>query len=403
MRSAAALLASLAVAALAAAPCVAAPPSLDRAKSAIVVDGHDGHVLLQKDPDERRAIASTTKLMTALLAIEHTRPSQVFRSPGYNGLPAESKINLARGERMTVHDLLEALLLESANDAAVTIAHGIADSPAGFVTLMNRRAAELGLADTSYANPIGLDDRDNYSTARDLARLASRLMANKRFRGIVDRTSAVLRSGSHRRQIENRNLLVGRYPFVDGVKTGHTTDAGYVLIGAADDRGARVISAVLGEPSEAARDSDTLALLRFGLRQFRRVPALAPGRPVAHVRVKYRDERVPLVARRELRVTIRRGQRLARRVHAPDQVDGPLPEGRRVGTVAVVRDGRVVGRADLVTSRAVPGAGALRIVASVLGAPLTLLLLLGVLGAAALATMRLRGRVRLHRGRTEAP
>jgi serine-type D-Ala-D-Ala carboxypeptidase (penicillin-binding protein 5/6) len=403
MRRAAVLVVSLAVAALAAAPCAAAPPSVARAKSAILVDGNDGGVLFQKDPDEHRAIASTTKLMTALLAIERTKPRQVLTSPGYNGLPAESKINLGRGERMTVHDLLQALLLESANDAAVTLAKGIAGSPARFVDLMNRRAAQLGLGDTSYANPIGLDDRDNYSTARDLARLASRLMTDARFRRIVDKPGAVLRSGSHRRAIGNRNLLVGRYPFVDGVKTGHTIDARYVLVGAADHRGARVVSVVLGEPSESARDSDTLALLRFGLSRFRRVPALAPGRPVANARVKYRDERVALVPRRGLEVAVRRGQRLVRRVDAPDRLEGPLPKGRRVGSVAVVRGRSVVGRMDLVTDRAVPGAGALRKVSSFFGGTWPFVILLVTLGVATFLALRLRMGVRLHRGETGAP
>jgi serine-type D-Ala-D-Ala carboxypeptidase (penicillin-binding protein 5/6) len=402
MRAAAVLLASLAVAALAASPCAAASPSLDRAKSAILVDGHNGQVLLQKDPDEQRAIASTTKLMTALLAIERTKPSEVFTSPGYDGLAAESKINLRQGERMTVHDLLKALLLESANDAAVTIADGISGSPARFVALMNRRAAQVGLGDTSYANPIGLDDPENYSTARDLARLASRLMTDRRFRRIVDETGAVLRSGSHRRVIGNRNLLVGRYPFVDGVKTGHTIEAGYVLVGAADHRGARVVSVVLGEPSEAARDSDTLALLRFGLGRFRRVRALSPARPVAHVRVKYRDERVALVPRRPLKVTVRRGQRLVRRVDAPDEIKGPLPKGKRVGSVAVMRGRSAVGRVDLVTARAVPGAGSLRILTSFFGGPWPFVILLVTLAVATSLALRLRVRASLHRGETGA-
>jgi serine-type D-Ala-D-Ala carboxypeptidase (penicillin-binding protein 5/6) len=403
MRLAAVLLASLVMAALAATPCVAAGPSLGSAKSAILVDGHDGQVLLRKDPDEHRAIASTTKLMTALLAMERARPGQVFTSPGYNGLPAESKINLRRGERMTVRDLLQALLLESANDAAVTLAKGVAGSQARFVALMKRRAAQLGLGDTSYANPIGLDDRENYSTARDLARLASLLMTKGRFRRIVDKTGAVLRSGSHRRSIGNRNLLVGRYPFVDGVKTGHTIDAGYVLVGAADHRGARVVSVVLGEPSEAARDSDTLALLRFGLSRFRQVPALSPGRPVADPRVRYHDERVALVPRRALRVTLRRGQRLVRRVNAPDRIEGPLPKGRRVGSVAVMRGRTPVGRVDLVTARAVPGAGLLRKVTSFFGGPWPSLILLVTVGVATVLALRLGMHVRLQRGETGAP
>ena len=130
-----------------------------------MVDARDGTVMFAKRPDSERAIASTTKLMTALLALERTEPSDVFAAPLYNASPAESRINLRQGERMSVHDLLEALLLESANDAAVTLAEGVSGSREAFVDEMNERAAELGLEHTSYANPIGLDEAGNYASS----------------------------------------------------------------------------------------------------------------------------------------------------------------------------------------------------------------------------------------------
>ncbi len=378
--------------ALAASPAAsaAAPPSVDRAKAAIVVDARDGAVLFQKEPDQRRAIASTTKLMTALLTLERAGPRDVFTAPAYAALPAESKINLRRGERMRVEDLLEALLLESANDAAETLAEGVARSRPSFVALMNRRASQLGLGHTSYSNPIGLDDPDNYSTARDLASLAVRLLRRRHFARIVDMPRAVLESGSHRRVVDNRNLLVDSYPFVDGVKTGHTIDAGYVLVGAAHARSASVVTVVLGEPSEAARDADTLALLRWGLGRFLRERVLDAERVVARPNVKYRDERAELVPRRSLLLTVRRGERVSRRVSAPDELEGPLEAGARVGSVTVLLDGRPVRQVDLLTSAAVPGAGPLRVLFSPLGVPLTLLLVLCALGAAALMVRRSR-------------
>ena len=120
--------------------------------------------MFAKRPDAERSMASTTKLMTALLSLEEARPGDVFTAPGYNAMPAESRINLRAGERMTVHDLLEALLLESANDAAVDLAENIAGSRDAFVEQMNKRASELGLDHTSYANPVGLDEPGNYSS-----------------------------------------------------------------------------------------------------------------------------------------------------------------------------------------------------------------------------------------------
>jgi D-alanyl-D-alanine carboxypeptidase (penicillin-binding protein 5/6) len=388
-----ALVACLVLLATAGLPAAAAaPPSPVGARAAILIDAEDGDVMFQRNAGERRSIASATKLMTALLALERSRPNDVFAAPPYDALPAESKIGLRAGERILVEDLLEALLLESANDAAEALAEGIAGSRGAFVREMNERAAALGLTGTRYANPIGLDDPGNYSTASDLAKLTRRVMRNRRFARIVDMSYAVLESGARRRVVRNRNDLIRRFPFVNGVKTGYTIDAGNVLVGAArGPGGGKVISVVLGEPSEAARDEDTLALLRFGLSQFRRVRVLSPRRVVARPSVKYRDERAELVPRRALAMTARRGERIARRVSAPDEIEGPLPAGRRVGYVTVLRDGEPVGRVALVTARHVPGAGTFRVITSALGVPLTLLVLVGILGVAlALIGVRVR-------------
>jgi D-alanyl-D-alanine carboxypeptidase (penicillin-binding protein 5/6) len=389
-----------AIAALGAAPASAAPPTpdADRAAAAIVVDGRDGAVMFQKRPDDRRQIASTTKLMTALLTLERLRADDVLVAPPYDAGAAESQIRLRAGERMTVADLLEGLLLESANDAAVTLARGVAGSRRAFVRAMNERASELGLTGTSYTNPIGFDDPENHSTARDLAKLAVRLLRNRRFAHVVDLPEATLESGVRERVVDNRNRLVARHPFVEGVKTGHTLGAGYVLVGAArGPGGGKIVSVVLGTPSEAARDAETLELLRWGVSRFRRVRMLDPHEPLARPEVEYRDERAALVPARAASVTVRAGQRIARRVRAPEELEGPLPAGERVGTVTLVRDGKAVRRVPLVTVRPVPGAGLLRRLFSGAGVPLTLLAAVGILGAAALAARKLRLRVRLVR------
>jgi serine-type D-Ala-D-Ala carboxypeptidase (penicillin-binding protein 5/6) len=389
-----------AVLAAAAGPASAAesPPRVPGAQAAIVVDARDGTVMFAKRPDSERAIASTTKLMTALLALERAKPSDVFSAPVYNASPAESRINLRPGERMTVHDLLEALLLESANDAAVTLAEGVSGSREAFVDDMNDRAAELGLEHTSYANPIGLDEAGNHSSARDLARLTRVLLRRPRFARIVDMPEAQLESGSHPRVVENRNDLVASFPWVSGVKTGYTLDAGNVLVGAANGPGrVRVISVVLGEPSEGARDQDTLALLRWGLARFHRVRVLDQRRMLAQADVKYRDSTARLVPRRGAVLTIRDGERIRRRLNAPDEVEGPLEAGVRVGTVTVLLDGRPVRRVALVTAEEVPGAGTLRVLLSVLGVPLTLILVLAILVAAVLAILKLSVRIRIVR------
>jgi len=360
-------------------------PDLPGAQAAILIDARDGGVLFQRDPDERRSIASTTKLMTALLTLERAKPGDVYRAPAYNALPVESKIDLRAGERMRVDDLLEALLLESANDAAVTLAEGVSGSRPAFVRDMNARARELGLTGTSYANPIGLDDPGNYSTARDLAALARRLMRNRRFASVVGMPVANLESGARPRVVANRNDLIGQYDFVDGVKTGRTGTAGYVLVGAAGGPlGARVVSVVLGEPSETARDTESLALLRYGLAQFRRLRPLERSKPVASAAVQYFDERVSLVPERDALLVARRGQRVRTSVDAPAELEGALPAGHPVGRITVLRGDQVVRRVRLVTATEVPGAGPLRVIVGTLG-----IALVPLLGALALLVVAL--------------
>jgi serine-type D-Ala-D-Ala carboxypeptidase (penicillin-binding protein 5/6) len=392
MRRALALAALLLVALLPATAAAAAtpkPPKL-RASAAILVDQRTGDVLYAKNPDARREIASTTKLMTADIALEHAQPSQVFVSPGYHGSSAESVIGLKKGERMSVHDLLRALLLESANDAAYTIAVNVADSEKAFVSEMNEQASALGLTGTHYENPIGLDDPDNYSTARDLAKLASRLMRDPGFSGIVSLPSAALTTGSHERVVDNRNLLVGRYPFVVGVKTGHTSQAGFCLVGAATAKGARVVSVVLHDPSEDARDSDSLALLKYGLAKFTRLRPVVKGAVLARPKIKYRgDDRASLTVPRTAALTVRRGEHVSKRVEAPGTVDGPIAKGRRVGSVALVYRGKVVRRVPLVTAKAVPAASFPRKVFATLGVPFAALAFLALLGLC-LGALRVR-------------
>jgi D-alanyl-D-alanine carboxypeptidase (penicillin-binding protein 5/6) len=387
------LAAVLAVALVLPAAAAAAParPDLSRPATAILIDGRDGTILLSKNADVSRPMASTTKLMTALLTLEEAGLSDVYTAPSYRALAAESKINLRKGERMRVDDLLRALLLESANDAAATLAQGVAGSQAAFVRQMNERARQLGLTQTSYANAVGLDDRDNYSSARDLAKLARVLLRNPTFARIVDSPSAVLRSGSHQRLVDNRNDLVASQPFVDGVKTGHTNRAGYVLVGAAGGPGdSQVISVVMGEPGELARDADSLAMLRYGVGQFRRREVLHANRPVADADIAYRDEDAELVPARDSLVVARRGERVRTRVDAPDELKGELPAGERVGRITVFRDGKVVDRVRLVTAAEVPGAGPLRRAASAVGGGLILIFLLGMVSAATVVIIRAR-------------
>jgi D-alanyl-D-alanine carboxypeptidase (penicillin-binding protein 5/6) len=401
---AAGILASVAVAAVLLAPAGIAraaaptPPHLS-AKAAIVIDARSGAVLFQKHTGARRAIASTTKLMTALIVLERTKQRQVFTAPAYHPGPAESLIGLRQGERMSVHDLLRAMLLPSANDAAHALAVRVGRTEARFVRLMNSEVKSLGLTGTHYSTPIGLDDPHNYSTARDLARLAMIDMRNPSFARIVGLSRAELTTGAHPRLVVNRNDLVADHKWIDGVKTGHTLDAGYVLVGAAHSHGAQVISVALGDPTESTRDADTLALLRYGLAQYKRVRPLIAGHAVTRVKVRWHGERAALVPTRSVALTLRRGTPLSVKVAAPGRLDGPLPARRQVGQVRVLVGGKVVRTVPLVTAAEVPGASFMRKLSDTVGAVLLTIAVLAVLIACTLVALRARA-IRLQRARS---
>ena len=226
---------------------------------------------------------------------------------------------------------------------------------------MNERADRLELRDTHYENPIGFDDPANYSSALDLSTLARTLLRNKTFAAIVDLPSARLRTGARPRIVANRNRLVASVPWIDGVKTGHTQSAGYVLVGSGTRKGVRLVSVVLGAPSEAQRDADTLALLRYGFGLYRVARPVRRGIPLATAKVKFFGDRdVPLVTRRNVRVPVRRGQRVRTRIAAPEELEGPLPQGERVGSVSVFKGGSRVRSLPLFTAEAVPEAGLVR-------------------------------------------
>lgn len=370
------------------------------AQAAILVEPATGDVVYAKRADAHRPIASTTKLMTALLALERLSLDDVLVQVPYRAGPAESLGGFRGGERVTVRDELRALLLASANDAAATLAVRISGSRARFVRDMNARARKLGLKDTSYANPIGLDDPKNFSSAADLVKLALVLRTNAFFRETVNLPRVTIRSGAMPRTYVNRNSLVRTTPSVNGVKTGHTSTAGYVLVGSATRRGVTVVAAVLGDPSEATRNADALTLLRYGLRRYSRRTAVRKGQALARARLRYRSGSVGLVAGRALMRTVRRGERLAVHVDAaPRQLDGPLPQGAEVGTVVVRQRGAVVARVPLVTARAVTEASATERLRDFAGRTLTVVLLgVFLLGSLFLVVLRRRSRSGEHAG-----
>lgn len=247
---------------------VAAPPRLS-ASAATVFESSTAQPVYALDAGRRHLIASTTKIMSALVGATALPLSHVCTAPPYAALPVESQIGLRAGERMSVHDLLQAMMLPSANDAAAALAVCVARSRGAFVARMNAEARALGLRHTHFTTPIGLDDGGNYATAADLARLAIAARRDGFLRRTMDLPHALLRTGDRPRLVVNRNTLVLKVPWVNGVKTGHTNAAGYILVASGTRGGLTFVSVVLGEPSEATRDGDALALLRWAFASYR--------------------------------------------------------------------------------------------------------------------------------------
>lgn len=388
---AAALLLAAPGAAAAACPQISAP-------AAIVVDAGTGEVLCERNADDARPIASTTKLMTALLVLERAELSDVVRAGRYRGSAVESRLGLREGERMSVADLLRGLLIVSANDAAVTLAEHVSGSRAAFVRDMNRRAAELGLDATSFANPIGLDEAGNHSTARDLARLTQKLREFRFFRQVSDTRTTTLKSGARPRTITNRNRLVLEVPYVNGVKTGRTQGAGWVLIGSATRRRVTLVSVVLGTGSENARQVDTMQLLKFGFGRYRLTTAVSRGQVMQRVPIRFRPgAELDLMASRTVRRSIRRGARgyRIRLLGVPDEVEGPIRRGQRFGTIEIFHAGRRISRVPLVAATDIAEASAARRAKDYFTRPMTLVLLgLALLAAVMITQLRRRAGTR---------
>lgn len=359
LRLLASLLAALLAMALAAPAAPAAKrPDLD-ARAWALVDARSGEVLASHAASRRLPVASTTKLMTAYVALKELPLGKVVRAASYAPIYGESLLELRPGQAISVRDLLSGLILRSGNDAAYDLARAAAGSERRFVRQMNRYAAALGLADTHYANPIGLDQRANYSSAYDLAALTRRLLRIPVFARIAASRRAVLRSLRPPRRIETLNDFLLRVPWATGVKTGHTFDAAYVLVGSGRRKGVELISAVLGTQTETERDLETVQLLEYGFSRYRRRVPVHAGQVMARPSIRYRDGRLPLRAARRVAVPVRGGRRPSVAVRAPREVEGPIRRGAPIGRAVVRVGGLRVAALPLRAGRAVPKATAL--------------------------------------------
>jgi serine-type D-Ala-D-Ala carboxypeptidase (penicillin-binding protein 5/6) len=331
-------------------PGLGAPPQVT-GRSYLVENGATGEILFSHDAREQVPVASITKLMTVLLTLEHAHLTDVVTVGPVAADVGESSANLRAGERLTVRELLQAALIQSANDAAdalaVYVGHG---SESRFVSMMNARARQLGLRDTHFVRPDGLDAPGHVSSARDVTLLARVLMHRPAVRRIVRRRTATIAGGE---TLHTWNDLLYSYPGLFGVKTGHTSAAGWSEVAAARRRGVTIYATLLGSPDRAVRNTDLVRLLDWGFSRYRPLAAAVKGRAYAHAELGYGRHRLALVAAASLRPAVRVDFPLVRRVVAADAVALPVSKGQRLGRVEIFQRGRLLGRVDLVAGRSV--------------------------------------------------
>lgn len=343
------------------------------AEAAVVMDADSGRLLYAQNPDKRLANASTTKIMTALLTLEQPDQDRYFTVDSDAIQVEGTTMGLQPGDSVTLHQLAAGMLLPSGNDAANAAAVEIAGSEEAFVRLMNQRAAELGLENTQYRNPSGLDAEGHYSSARDLAALAAHALENEDFADIVSKQEIRMAFGNppYNRSLYTTNKLLERYPYAIGVKTGYTDDAGLCLVTAAEKDGTRLIIVTLNGKDDVNTHMRLYEhffplLARVDLSGFTEglsVPVTGGTRDSVAA--------VP-AAEPEAALLEREYDELTREVELPQFVYAPVEAGQVLGEIRLLSGDKVVWQSALVADSDVPALtrerqGILEFIGSLLG------------------------------------
>jgi D-alanyl-D-alanine carboxypeptidase (penicillin-binding protein 5/6) len=344
-----------------AAPLIPAPPQL-AASAYILLDAKSGKVLVEKNPDERVPPASLTKMMTSYIAVEEIQRGNIsledevlvsekaWRMPG-------SRMFIEVGKKVRVEDLLRGIIIQSGNDASVAMAEHVAGSEAGFADLMNQYVSELGMSNTHFVNATGLPDPEHYASARDLAILAEHtIIDHPDYYGIY--SEKVFKYNGIEQP--NRNRLLWRDSTVDGLKTGHTNEAGYCLVASAEKDGMRLISVVLGTRSEEARARETQKLLNYGFRYFETLSLYEAGAELTRNRIwKGVQDQVSLGVIDDIVITVPRGSRkdVKANLEVDTIIEAPVTQGQELGLLKVELNGETLVEQSLVALKPVEEAG----------------------------------------------
>lgn len=361
------LQALLAPALLLAATAQAAPPSPPELenKAYILVDFDTGTVLAEKNSHERLAPASLTKMMTSYIVeqslasgrLKETDPVFVSDHAWCHGSSEESCMYLPLHSQASVIDMLRGIIIQSGNDASEAIAEHIAGTEPAFAELMNQQAARLGMRDTHFMNATGLPDPEHKTSAYDMAILARAIIHDSAnyYPIYAEKTFTF-----HNIKQGNRNPLLYTDPTVDGLKTGHTEEAGYCLVASSKRGGTRLIAVLMGMPTMQARADQTRALLAWGFANFENVKPYASGTVLGTPRVWFgKAEQVKAGLQNDVALTLPRGEqnRLQAAIQLQPELKAPLAKGQAVGTLTLTLDGKTVASQPIVALEPVEEAG----------------------------------------------
>jgi D-alanyl-D-alanine carboxypeptidase (penicillin-binding protein 5/6) len=328
---------------------VAATPPEIAGEAGILIDVKTGMVLFEKNPHKKLYPASITKVMTAILVLENSELDEIVTSGSNPQLVDGTRIYLEKGEELTVRQLLYAIMLRSANDAAVALAEYISGSVSDFVVLMNQKAKELGCTNTNFTNPHGLTDENHYTTAYDMAIIARYALKYREFRDIITTKSYKIpwANNEYDRLLTNGNKLLDRYEGADGVKTGYTSAAGQTIIASATRGGHQLLTVVLKTQGTAIWD-DPVRLLDYGFSNFKLKNMIDKSKVVTTVDVKY-GKPVALTAESDFSYVIPANTTDIREevVIDPD-ITAPISKGEKLGKIVYSFAGKQIGVVNLV-------------------------------------------------------
>ena len=332
----------------------------ENAKSAILIEASTGKILFEKNADEKLHPASMTKMMSMLLIIEAIEDGvikwdQIVQVSENASSMGGSQILLETGEKMSVRDLFKGVAIASGNDAVVALAEAVAGSVNNFVSMMNKRSSELGLTNTNFKNPHGLDDANHYSSSRDMSIIAKELVKHKEVLEYTKIYEDYLREDTDRKiWLVNTNRLVRFYDGVDGLKTGYTEDAGYCMTATAEKDGMRIIAVVMGEETSKIRNQEVSEMLDYAFAQYKVINMLKNKSSLGKYRVENgKDEYVGVIPLEEATVVKKKSEKdgnLSYNIKLKT-LKAPLKIGDNVGTLTIKEDGNSVKTLNLTVDK----------------------------------------------------